>query len=260
MSLRKSTQERVPVLLYDAAGAAATSITPSDINGGNVQLKKGDGTTVSLALTTGGPTPNWIQVDSTNSPGLYEIVLPNTHTDVLGIMTWSLQPAAAAFKGLIGSDTVTDLAAEVAAIKDKTVNLPADPASQAVTSTAIDAARDAVRGAQALDLSAVAGGASFVQATDNLRAIRTSADAATASADAAPAAVWNRTRSLHQATGTFGESDRLQLQSAVGHAKIVNQQLIIYNEDNTQALLTFDLKDIAGLPANFQVTERTKVG
>jgi hypothetical protein len=60
---------------------------------------------------------------------------------------------------------------QIAAIKAKTDNLPADPAGQAATGTAITAAKVSIKGAQDLSISTIAGAAAFVPGTDDLHSI-----------------------------------------------------------------------------------------
>lgn len=44
-----------------------------------------------------------------------------------------------------------------------------------------------------------------------------------------------------------------------GRWRIVNEQMIFYEEDDTTPLLIFDLKDINGLPSNISIFERKPV-
>ena len=197
--LRQSTAERVKIFLTTSVGTPVTGLVATDFKGSNAFLYKSDGSKTTIALTLGG---NLFEEDATDSPGIYALNLTTTHTNTLGSLTVSFQPSATAFTPTYFFDSVeADSTANVSAIKAKTDNLPATPADQ-TTSLAIKAktdligtstvasqsdvttARDSIKGAQLLDISTIAGGASFTAVTDSLHEI-----ASTAAGGATPAQV-----------------------------------------------------------------------
>ena len=91
--IRYNTQERIKVSLFSGT-TPVTGLVPTDFKGSRVQICKADGTTsfVNLVLNT-----NLKEVDSTNSPGLYEIVLSTSDTNQVGPLSISLVPSTNAF-------------------------------------------------------------------------------------------------------------------------------------------------------------------
>jgi len=71
--------------------------------------------------------------------------------------------------------------------------------------------------------------------------------------------VWDEPRSSHTSSGTFGEALANILKVEKGRWKIVNNQMIIYDEDGTTPLYTFNLKDSDGQPTEENVMERAPV-
>lgn len=71
-------------------------------------------------------------------------------------------------------------------------------------------------------------------------------------------AVWDELRSDHITIGTFGEAINIIYKIATGRWKIINYQLIFYDEDNATPIWTFDLKDSSGLPTETDPAERIK--
>jgi len=88
--LRLNTSERIKIAMKDIYGNFKTGLVAADFLNSRVQIVKGDGTTslVSLALNT-----NLFEVDSTNSPGLYEILLSTINTNTLGQFSLTAVPA-----------------------------------------------------------------------------------------------------------------------------------------------------------------------
>ncbi len=287
----QSQAVRVPVKLVTALGADATGIVVADIKNGRCQAVKATGVTVNIALVL---NTNFFEIDATNSPGLYHITLPNTTTDVLGPLQYSVYPTTNAFLSSNYTETVqADSSADITAIKAKTDNLPAAPANEAtstaikaktdlipaipasqgdvtgaVTSikgasnkdntqitTAITAAQVSIKGVSDIDLTQVAG-TGFSTANDSLKQLSTAI--AAISTNGVAAAVWDKVRSLHVTSGTFGEAIRIVVQALRGHVKIdtLNNTLIVYQEDNTTPLYTSALRDPSGNAANVYATDR----
>ena len=125
-----------------------------------------------------------------------------------------------------GASVSADIAAvkgDTAAIKAKTDNLPADPASV----TAVDAARDSVKGAQLLDISQIAGGAAFVPATHNLKAIFDAVGSVATPAGVA-AAVWDELLAGHLGAGKAAQALYDAASNTVDNAAIATA---VWNKD-----------------------------
>lgn len=267
----QSQAVRVPVKLVTALGADATGIVVADIKNGRCQVIKSTGVTVNIALVL---NTNFFEIDSTNSPGLYHILIPNTATDVVGPLQYSIYPNATAFLSSNYTETVqADLSGNITAIKAKTDLIPAVPASQgdvtgAVTSikggsnkdntqitTAITAAQVSIKGVSDVDLTQIAG-TGFSTASDSLKQLSTAVS--NISTNGVAAAVWDTVRSLHVTSGTFGEALRIVVQALRGHVRIdtLNNTLIVYQEDNTTPLYTSALRDPSGNAASIYATDR----
>lgn len=109
MALQYQVSVRVPILLFDATGAPKPGITEKDIRNGQAVLRKGSvgvPQTSRLTLSTQATGQNWFEVSAQDFPGLYELLLPASELNVLGMLVWSIQPAASAFRGQVGSDQV----------------------------------------------------------------------------------------------------------------------------------------------------------
>ena len=162
---RLNTIESLTFILRDSVGALVTGALAADFKGGNLFLYKADNTKVSIALTLG---TNFYEVDATDSPGLYSIVIPASSLSQLGTVTFSIQPAAAVFVSQVIEKTVSN----IPDVKSKTDLIgTASVSSLADVTTAVNAARDAIRGAQSLDISTIAGGVSFIP-TDSLHNLK----------------------------------------------------------------------------------------
>ena len=90
-------------------------------------LYKSDGTKTTIALTLG---VNLFEADSTDAPGVYDILLTSTHTNTLGTICISIQPAAAAFVATYFTETVEDTVSGISTlIGTPVVSVSADIAS-----------------------------------------------------------------------------------------------------------------------------------
>jgi hypothetical protein len=160
-------------------------------------------------------------------------------------------------------------------IKAKTDNLPASPANE-VTSTAIKAKTDligtasvasqsdvttavtastiSIKGAQDLSISNIAGGASYVQADDNLHAI----SQAVSGGGSNP---WDDLLANHNLSGSFGAAIRLIQQAVAGDQKIVTTtaRLQIIDTDGVSVLREFYLLDENNQPSVNNTKYRKKV-
>ena len=103
--LRYNTAERIKVTLITSLGAPKTGLIATDFKASSVYLYKSDGTKTTIALTLG---VNLFEADSTDAPGVYDILLTSTHTNTLGTICISIQPAAAAFVATYFTETVED--------------------------------------------------------------------------------------------------------------------------------------------------------
>lgn len=108
--IRKDIATRVPLRLYTSTGAAATGIVPADFAGGLVRVVKANGTVQTIALGAG---VNFFEVDATNAPGLYQVLLAAGNVDVVGPITLVWRPNAAAFIGGSSDHYVETMAAFV---------------------------------------------------------------------------------------------------------------------------------------------------
>lgn len=154
----------------------------------------------------------------------------------------------------LGAPTGASVSADIAAVKTKTDTLPSDPASV----TSVNSAKTAIMGPQTLSISTIAGGALFDQPSDNLHRISTALVPGQASM---ATQVWDELRSNHTAPGTYGEFVRTLYLIFTGRSKIdrASHKLIIYAEDGITPFKLFDLKDIAGQPADTAAAERIPV-
>lgn len=125
--LRLSTSERIKVILIDSLGAPKTGLVAADFKASSVYLYKATGVKTTIALTLG---VNLFETDSTDAPGVYEIVLTTTHTNTLGPLAISIQPAAAAFVATYFTETVEDAVSNISTlIGTPVVSVSADIAS-----------------------------------------------------------------------------------------------------------------------------------
>lgn len=203
--LRLSTSERIKVILIDSLGAPKTGLVAADFKASSVYLYKSTGVKTTIALTLG---VNLFETDSTDAPGVYEIVLTTTHTNTLGPLAISIQPAAAAFVATYFTETVEDavsnistligtpvvsvstdiasvysrlgtpagvnMSADIAAIKlDTAATVAKLPASTIAAATDVTTSTSAIKGVDNRSITDIAGTGTFNLATDTLHDIKT---------------------------------------------------------------------------------------
>lgn len=247
---RLNTIESLTFILRDSVGALVTGALAADFKGGNLFLYKADNTKVSIALTLG---TNFYEVDATDSPGLYSVVIPASSLSQLGTVTFSIQPAAAVFVSQVIEKTVSNISSKTDLIGTASVSSLADVT--AVT-TAVNAARDAIRGAQSLDISTIAGGVSFIP-TDSLHNLKQTLMGFNTTL---AAAVWEELLASHLTPNTLGELMNILLGVLTHRIKVdnVSKQLILYRADSTTVWKTYNLYDLQSQPATLTATERQK--
>lgn len=111
--LRLNTSERIKFILIDSLGAPKTGLVAASFKASSVYLYKADGTKTTIALTLG---VNLFETDSTDGPGIYEVILTTTHTNTLGPLAVSIQPAAADFVATYITETVEDTVGNIATL------------------------------------------------------------------------------------------------------------------------------------------------
>ena len=243
---RLNTIESLTFILRDSVGAPVTGALAADFKGGNLFLYKADNTKVSIALTLG---TNFYEVDATDSPGLYSIVIPASSLSQLGTVTFSIQPAAAVFVSQVIEKTVSN----IPDVKSKTDLIGTASVSSLVD---VNAARDAIRGAQSLDISTIAGGVSFIP-TDSLHNLKQTLMGFNTTL---AAAVWEELLASHLTPNTLGELMNILLGVLTHRIKVdnVSKQLILYRADSTTVWKTYNLYDLQSQPATLTATERQK--
>ena len=243
---RLNTIESLTFILRDSVGAPVTGALAADFKGGNLFLYKADNTKVSIALTLG---TNFYEVDATDSPGLYSVVIPASSLSQLGTVTFSIQPAAAVFV----SQVIEKIVSNIPDVKSKTDLI----GTASVSSLAdVNAARDAIRGAQSLDISTIAGGVSFIP-TDSLHNLKQTLMGFNTTL---AAAVWEELLASHLTPNTLGELMNILLGVLTHRIKVdnVSKQLILYRADSTTVWKTYNLYDLQSQPATLTATERQK--
>jgi hypothetical protein len=98
----QSTTVRLPVKLQTSTGTAATGIVVGDVLNSIAQIIKSDGTTASITIS--GTT--WYEISSTQSPGLYHLVVPGSALNLLGPVQYTIYPSATAFNEFVGTEIV----------------------------------------------------------------------------------------------------------------------------------------------------------
>lgn len=107
---RKNVANRIPFRLYDPiTGLGKTGLLPADVSGALARVVQEDGSIVTIPLVNG---VNWFEIDSTNIPGLYHIVLTAASIDFAGPAQVAIQPSAAAFIGELVSTYVETIGAD----------------------------------------------------------------------------------------------------------------------------------------------------
>ena len=243
---RLNTIESLTFILRDSVGALVTGALAADFKGGNLFLYKADNTKVSISLTLG---TNFYEVDATDSPGLYSVVIPASSLSQLGTVTFSIQPAAAVFVSQVIEKTVSN----IPDVKSKTDLIGTASVSSLVD---VNAARDAIRGAQSLDISTIAGGVSFIP-TDSLHNLKQTLMGFNTTL---AAAVWEELLASHLTPNTLGELMNILLGVLTHRIKVdnVSKQLILYRADSTTVWKTYNLYDLQSQPATLTATERQK--
>lgn len=249
--LRQSTNENIQVILKTSLGVPVTGLVAADFKASSIYLYKANSTKVTIALTLGA---NLFEVDSGDAPGTYSIAIPAANLDQLGVVSFSIQPAAAAFAATYLTDYVyVEETATLAAIKAKTdlVGTISVASQSDVTS-----ARDSVKGAQLLDISTISGGASFITA-DNLHNIRLAINAVpTGIANT----VWDELLAGHLIPNSLGELMNILAAVLVNRIKInkVTKTMDLYLADSTTIWKSYSLQDLQGLPSTINSSERLK--
>lgn len=244
--LRQNTNENIQIVLRDSLGVLVTGAVAADFKGGDIFLYKADNTKVTISLTLGA---NLFEIDATDAPGVYSITIPAANLNQLGVVSFSIQPDTATFVGIYLTDYVyVDQTATLAAIKAKT-----DVSS---SQTDVTAARDSIKGAQLLDISQIAGGATFITA-DNLHNIRLAINAVTTGI---AATIWNELLASHLVPNSMGELMNILQAILINRIKInkVTKTMDLYLADSTTIWKSYPLQDLSGLPATINASERLK--
>lgn len=111
--LRLNTSERIKIILIDSLGSPKTGLVATDFKSSSVYLYKSTGVKTTIALTLG---VNLFETDSTDAPGVYEIILTTTHTNTLGMLAISIQPATSAFIASYFTETVEDTVTNISTL------------------------------------------------------------------------------------------------------------------------------------------------
>lgn len=123
MIIRKDTEIRLPVRCINNTGTGIVGLLPTDITDGttvgNVTIVKGDSSIASIALVS---PVNWIEIDPIAAPGLYHVVVPDTHTDIEGSLQLSVLPSAVAFLATVITAQVEIISEEIDLIKKISTN------------------------------------------------------------------------------------------------------------------------------------------
>lgn len=286
--LRVNTAERIKVLLRDSLGTLVTGLVAADFSASSVYVYKSDGSKTTVALTLG---INLFEADAVDAPGLYEVILSATETDTLGILTVSIQPAAALFVStyvtevvedlstLIGTPVVsvsTDIAsvysrigapvgasisADITSIKaDTTTTVAVLPLTTIASANNITTAEanieTSIKGPDNRDLTQMAG-AGFVSANDSLIALKSTIIGISG---ATAAAVLDELLNIHILPGSFGEFMNILSAIMLNRVKIdkLTKTLTVYQADNVTPLKTYPLYDLNGNPALLNASERGK--
>lgn len=95
--LAQSIAIRIPMMLSNSGGMPVTGALPINFLNSSLYITKGDGTVVALALVSSGPSQNFFEIDSVNTPGLYHVLVPASATNVVGSFAYTTYPAASLF-------------------------------------------------------------------------------------------------------------------------------------------------------------------
>lgn len=271
--LRLNTAERIKVVLKDALGVPVTGLVAIDFKASSVYLYKADGSKTTIALTLG---VNLFEADATDGPGIYEILLTSTHTNTLGPITVSVQPALALFVATyfqdvvdgiaytLGTPTGASVSIDIANVLLDTANILVDTAATVakLPATTISSAVDvtnstsSVKGPDNRDLTQMAG-AGFVSANESLVALKT---AILGVGPAVAGQVFDELLSTHLVPSSFGEFMNILSAIMLNRVKIDKntKTLIVYQADNVTPLKTYPLYDLNSNPALLDASERGK--
>ena len=271
--LRLNTAERIKVVLKDALGVPVTGLVAIDFKASSVYLYKSDGSKTTIALTLG---VNLFEADATDGPGIYEILLTSTHTNTLGPITVSIQPALALFVATyfqdvvdgiahtLGTPTGASVSIDIANVLLDTANILVDTAATVakLPATTISSAVDvtnstsSVKGPDNRDLTQMAG-AGFVSANESLVALKT---AVLGVGPAVAGQVFDELLAAHLVPSSFGEFMNILSAIMLNRVKIDKntKTLVVYQADNVTPLKTYPLYDLNSNPALLNASERGK--
>lgn len=117
---RQGQTTRIPVRLVDDTGTPVTGAVAADVLSSQAFVVKGDSTTTTVTLID---STTWIEIDPTNAPGLYHVVLSGGSLNVLGPTQMSIQPATTAFVGIVDTFMVETYGAKLDTIDTTTSGL-----------------------------------------------------------------------------------------------------------------------------------------
>ena len=278
--LRLNTAERIKVVLKDALGVPVTGLVAIDFKASSVYLYKSDGSKTTIALTLG---VNLFYSFSTDGPGIYEILLTSTHTNTLGPITVSIQPALALFVATyfqdvvdgiaytLGTPTGASVSIDIANVLLDTANILVDtnlikldtaatvvklPATTMASAVDVTASTTSVKGPDNRDLTQMAG-AGFVSANESLVALKT---AILGVGTAVAGQVFDELLAAHLVPSSFGEFMNILSAIMLNRVKIDKntKTLIVYQADNVTPLKTYPLYDLNSNPALLDASERGK--
>jgi|JI9StandDraft_2_1071091.scaffolds.fasta_scaffold00606_8 hypothetical protein len=278
--LRLNTAERIKVVLKDALGVPVTGLVAIDFKASSVYLYKADGSKTTIALTLG---VNLFEADATDGPGIYEILLTSTHTNTLGPITVSIQPALALFVATyfqdvvdgiaytLGTPTGASVSIDIANVLLDTANILVDtnlikldtaatvvklPATTMASAVDVTASTTSVKGPDNRDLTQMAG-AGFVSANESLVALKT---AILGVGTAVAGQVFDELLAAHLVPSSFGEFMNILSAIMLNRVKIDKntKTLIVYQADNVTPLKTYPLYDLNSNPALLDASERGK--
>lgn len=278
--LRLNTAERIKVVLKDALGVPVTGLVAIDFKASSVYLYKADGSKTTIALTLG---VNLFEADATDGPGIYEILLTSTHTNTLGPIAVSIQPALALFVATyfqdvvdgiaytLGTPTGASVSIDIANVLLDTANILVDtnlikldtaatvvklPATTMASAVDVTASTTSVKGPDNRDLTQMAG-AGFVSANESLVALKT---AILGVGTAVAGQVFDELLAAHLVPSSFGEFMNILSAIMLNRVKIDKntKTLIVYQADNVTPLKTYPLYDLNSNPALLDASERGK--
>jgi hypothetical protein len=260
--------------------SSVTGLVAIDFKASSVYLYKADGSKTTIALTLG---VNLFEADATDGPGIYEILLTSTHTNTLGPITVSIQPALALFVATyfqdvvdgiaytLGTPTGASVSIDIANVLLDTANILVDtnlikldtaatvvklPATTMASAVDVTASTTSVKGPDNRDLTQMAG-AGFVSANESLVALKT---AILGVGTAVAGQVFDELLAAHLVPSSFGEFMNILSAIMLNRVKIDKntKTLIVYQADNVTPLKTYPLYDLNSNPALLNASERGK--